>query len=506
MDSRTKNTKRNIITSYVCTLLSFLFQFVSRYYITRCLGEQYLGLSSLFTSVLQVLNMAELGFSGAIVYNMYRPIADGDDKTVCALLNYYRRVYRIIGVIVLIVGTIVMPFIPKLINGSYPSTINLYFLFGLYVVNTAVSYFLFAYKTSLLEAVQRLDITKVVYTIVQLCQYTFQLVALIVFKNYYLFVIGMILGTCAKNIFSAKAARKYYPQYECCGELPNSVKADIIQRVKGLLVCNISSVTYSSLDSIILSTFIGLTSVAIYGNYSVVLTGLLTIITIIRSSMQASVGNSVAKESIEKNYKDLLMWQYLFSVIGTFCTACLLSLYQPFMTLWMGGELLLPIRDVIIICAWFNVSVVQHAFFLYLSANGLWWELRWPYIGSTVCNLVLNIVLGKRFGITGIVIASFFSSFVFGLVWQCNLIFRLYFKTSTRKYFERQILYFLFTLFVSVASFYITTSIHLNGIIGLIVKAITSTIVSTIVAIALYSRSNMFKDAVVFVKKVIRTN
>lgn len=124
-DSRTKNTKRNIVASLINTSISLLFRFISRSVLIYFLGEEYLGLSSLFTSVLQVLNMAELGFSGAIVYNMYKPLAENNSNTVCALLAYYRRIYRTIGTIILIAGVVVAPFIPKLIKGSYPNDINM---------------------------------------------------------------------------------------------------------------------------------------------------------------------------------------------------------------------------------------------------------------------------------------------------------------------------------------------------------------------------------------------
>ena len=129
--SRTLNTKRNIITSYLNTLISFLFSFVSRALIIRILGSSYLGLSSLFTSILQVLSMAELGFSAAVIYNMYAPLARGDTRTVCALLNFYRHVYLVIACVICVAGVLLAPYLPVLIKGSYPPNINLYILYFL---------------------------------------------------------------------------------------------------------------------------------------------------------------------------------------------------------------------------------------------------------------------------------------------------------------------------------------------------------------------------------------
>lgn len=502
-ESRTKNTKRNIVVSMVYTLLTMAFQFVSRSVINHYLGEQYLGLSSLFTAVLQVLNMAELGFSGAIVYNMYKPLANGDTPAVCALLAYYKKIYRTIGMIVLAAGAIATPFVPFLIKDIYPSDINIYVLFALYLANTSVSYFLFAYKTSLLEAAQRMDLVKLAYSVVIIIQYTLQILALVVFRNYYLFVVFMVLGTAMKNVAVAALANKYFPQYVCRGEISDSVKQGIISRVKGLLVCNISSVTYTTVDSIILSAFIGLASVAVYNNYITVMTGVSSFVVLVRTAMQASVGNSVARETVEKNYDDMLLWQFLFSMIAMWCVTCMLSLYQPFMELWMGGDLLLSMKDVALICAWFNVSVIQHSYFLYLSANGLWWELRGPYIGSTVFNLTFNVILGRMWGVTGVILASLLSSVLFGFIWQCNVIFRQYFRRTPGEFYLKQTVYFFTSALSALAAWWICGRVGLGGIPGMAVRLVICSAVTLTVSMV-YVKTPMFHRAWQFIKKAAR--
>ena len=476
--TRTENTIRNIIFSYVFAGVTFLFQFISRSVIVTVLGEQYLGLSSLFTSILHVLNMAELGFSGAIVFNMYKPLAEGDKDAVCALLKYYRDIYRRVGTCILVIGLFLAPFIPKLIKGTYPKDINIYALYFLYLINTGVSYFLFAYKDSLLHAVQRMDLSKIAYTVVSLGQYVLQILALVVFKNYYLFVVFQIVGTISKNIAAAYLAKKYFPQYECKGEISPLLKKEVLSRVKGLLICNISGVTYTTFDSIILSSCVGLTSVAIYGNYMTVFSGVSTILSYIRSAMQASVGNSVATESVEKNKSDLFLWQYLFSIIALWVVTCMFNLYQPFMTIWMGNGLLLSMLDVGIICAWFAITVVQFAYFLYLSGCGLWWELRWSYITSTFFNLLFNIILGKKIGVTGILLSSLLATFIFGFLWQENIVFKIYFHMSRKLYTFKQMYYFALTAISCYISWLVCKLVDVSGIAGLIVRGLVCTLVS----------------------------
>lgn len=501
--SRVTNTKRNIVWSYINYIVAFLFSFISRSVIVYFLGNEYLGLSSLFTSVLQVLNVAESGFSVAVTYNMYKPIAENDVKTVCSLLAFYRRIYTIIGIVVLSAGIVVMPFIPYVIKDDYPRDINIYVLYLIFLTNTSVSYFLFSYKASLLNALQRLDLTKSTYCIVNVLQNVLQIVALVFFRNYYLFAFIMILGTITKNLFAAYVSKKKYPQYFCIGDLDPKIKKNIASKVKGLLVCNISAITYTTFDSIIISAISGLNLVAIYNNYLTIYSGVANVVMLIRLAMQASVGNSVASESKEKNYKDITKWQFMFSMIAMFCSSCLLCLYQPFMCIWMGANMLLPEIDVVLLSLLFYVSAIQHAYYLYLNAAGLWLQLRWAYISSTVLNIVLNLVLGHFFSTTGIIIATLTATVISGLVWQSIIIFKYYFKISPVKYYLKQLAFFALAVVAGVASLFISNIAHLDGIINIVFRVTVCFLVSVSIVL-LFSRTEVFRSCLKIAKAVIK--
>lgn len=502
--SRITNTKRNMIWSYIEYIVTFLFAFISRTVIVNFLGSEYLGLSSLFTSVLHVLNVAESGFAVAVTYNMYKPLAENDEKTVCALLAFYRKIYTIIGSVVLTAGLIVMPFIPYVIKGDYPQDINIYLLYLIFLVNTSVSYFLFSYKTSLLNALQRLDLTKIAYSIVSIFQSLLQILVIVVFKNYYLFALVMIGGTISKNLFAAYISKKKFPQYFCSGELNPEIKRNIASKVKGLLVCNISSVTYTTFDSIVISALSGLVLVAVYNNYLTIYGTVTNIVLLIRTAMQASVGNSVAKESREKNYKDVKKWQFMFSMVAMFCSTCLLCLYQPVMRLWMGENRLLPDRDVVLLSVLFYVSAIQHAYFLYLNAAGLWLRLRWAYISSALLNLVLNFVLGRLFNTTGIIIATLTATVFSGLIWQAIVIFKYYFQVSPVNYYLKQLAFFLLAIVSGVISLFISNIANLNGIINIVFRGAVCLLVSASLVLIFFSRTEVFRDCLKIAKAMIK--
>ena len=503
MDSRITNTKRNIIASYFLMVLQTGFSFVSKSVIIYTLGSEFLGLSSLFASILTVLNVAELGFTTSIVFFMYKPLSENDTERVCALLAYLKKVYRGVGIVILLLGTLAALILPKLVNGSIPDSINIYVLYFLYLINTALSYFLSAHKTALLTAIQRLDLIKFVSCIVTIIQYILQLVSLTVFRNFYLFILSMIFGTALTNLFANYISKKRYPQYRCCGLISEADRKNIFEKVKGLLVCNISIVTYSTLDNIVISSFVGLTAVAIYANYMTIYKAVNQLIVMIRAAMQSSVGNSIAKESIAKNLHDVFLWQFLFNVIATWCASCLFCLFQPFMSLWMGRDMLLPMLDVFLIVIWFTVDIVQQAHFLYSTGAGMWNDLKYSYIFNTCCNLLLNICLGKLFGVTGILFASLVTCIISGTFWQCIIIFKSYFKVSAKKYIVTQMLYFCCSGMIIAISYFIVRVIPDNGVVGFVIKSVTCGVVSALLILLVYYKNDYFTDAVKLLNKVI---
>lgn len=206
-ESRAISSGRNALFGVLLKSYQIIMPFIMRTAMIYYLGVEYLGLNGLFVSVLQFLNLAELGVGSAMVYSMYKPIADKDNETICALLALYRHYYRIIGFVVLVLGSILAPFLPVLIHGEIPSDLNLYALYALYLGGTVATYWLFAYKTSLLQAMQRIDIVSKVSIGVNTVMYITQFI-LIMLGNYYGYVVAYIASLILINVISAFVQRK----------------------------------------------------------------------------------------------------------------------------------------------------------------------------------------------------------------------------------------------------------------------------------------------------------
>lgn len=227
-ESRTDNALKNLRSGFASNFVTLFSPFIIRTIMIHTLGVDYLGLNSLFTSILQVLNMAELGVSSAIVFSMYKPLAIGDIPTVCALLNYYRKIYSYIGCFVAVIGICLTPFLKLMIKDDIPIGINIYLLYFIYLGNTVLSYFLFAYKGSLLNATQHQSNINRINTILILLRLIYQSLALLLFRDYYLYVVGNLALTVSYNIWVNNVAKRMYPQYICSG----NIDKDLINGVK----------------------------------------------------------------------------------------------------------------------------------------------------------------------------------------------------------------------------------------------------------------------------------
>ena len=410
--SRTKNTTRNISTGLINQMISIILPFINRTAILWTLGAEFTGLAGLFSSILNVLNMAELGFNTAIVYSLYKPMADKNHKKICEIVSLFRKIYSIVGTVVLVGGLAIMPFLPNLIHGSYPDTINLYIVYLLYLVNSAISYYMFAYKECLLIADQRQDIANNIRAVVNIARYLVQLLVLVITKDFYAYLIVAIIGTIATNLLIHLSTRKRYPFYKRI-KLRMRIPAEMKKQVSGLMINKICDTFRNSFDSLVISGFIGLTATAIYGNYYYIYSALYGVMLVICNAMGASVGNSIIKNSEKTNYKHMLTFSQIFAGIMGFVAVALACLYQPFMKLWAGEELLLPTFDMLLFCVYFYAINMNNIRNQYISGTGIWWKLKWSYIVEAIANLGLNFILGKFFGITGVIVATIVTIFLF---------------------------------------------------------------------------------------------
>lgn len=502
--NRTVNTIRNTISGIFNKIISIWMPFLTRTVIIYVLGMEYAGLNGLFSSILQVLNLAELGISTAVVWCMYKPMVTQNKELLCALLKHIRKLYYVIGGIIAVIGIVIIPFLPYLISGDVPSDLNVTIMYGIYLLNTVIGYFFYSYKSTLLNAGQNVGIISNINSGIIFLQSLAQILVVIIFKNYYVFLILMPIFTLINNLWVSYAVKKLYPDITCKNELPESIKKNISVRIKGLFVTRICNTTRNALDSIFISAFLDLTTVAIYGNYYYIMYAVTGVLNAITTAMTASVGNSLVTESVDKNYHDMRKFNFLFNWIVGFFTCCLLTMYQPFMQIWMGKEGLFSFHMVIIFCLYFYFLNMGSIRAVYHDAAGLWWEARYRAIFEAVLNLILNIALTRALGTFGTVLGTLISLIFINYIYGAQIVFKYYFKgISAREYFVDNGKYGLVTLIACSIAFFVSDKINNSGFMGIIIGGVTSVLVFNTIYFLFFCRTKLFKESFVAIKSII---
>ncbi len=489
---RSKNAVRNAIFGTVSNIVNVVMPFLCRTIFIKTLGADYLGLNSMFGAVLSVLSLSELGFGTAITFCMYKPIAEDDKETIDALLAFFKKAYRVIGLIILSVGLSLIPFLKYMIHGTYPADINIIVVYVVFLVNTVMSYFMFAYRGAIIGAFQRGDLLSRINMFMTFASNTIQIVLLLTFKNYYAYIAVTLVFTLLNNLRTAYVAKKYFPQYQPKGTINKETKAVIKEKVSGLLINKVCQMSRNSFDSIFVSAFLGLALTGIYNNYYYVMNSIINILGIVSGSVLAGAGNSVAMETQDKNYQDMKKMNFLYMWIAGWCTICLVCLYQPFMKLWVGDTMMFPMPTVMLFCLYFYVLKMGDVRAIYDYANGLWWQNRYRAIAEALANIGLNYLLGKFFGVNGIVAATLISLFFINFCYGSQIIFKYYFKGhKVSEYFAMHGLYALVTLTVGIVTFIACRYIP-EGYIGFIGKMAVCAILPNVMYFVIYRKTKKF--------------
>ncbi len=493
--TRTKKSAANVVFGVGNRIVLMVFPFIIKTITIYTLGAEYLGLNSLFSSILQVLSLSELGVGSAMVYNMYRPLAEGDKKTVGALLLLYKKVYSYIGLFILVVGISLCPFLDKLIASSYPQDINIYILYLIFLLNTVLSYWLFAYKKSLLEANQVNSIESMLNTAVNFVLYIGQIIVLLLFKDYYLYIILMPICTAVLNVVRNIVVSRLFPEIKAEGKLDKAIIEDIKKKVFALFGHKIGTTIITSADSIVISAILGLVVLAQYSNYYYIINSLIGFVTIFYTAITASVGNSIVKDSVEKNYHDFKTLVFINSWIVGWCSICLYCLYQPFMKIWMGDDMLFGKGTLILFVVYFYVWLIRRIGLTYKDAAGMWNEdFLKPYVGAVI-NLVTNIILVKYIGVDGALLSTIIIMVLIYAPWETIVLFKNLFKSSPKEYIIRLIIYTLITVTLAVATDMFCNLVQLEGIVGLIIRIFICLVVPNIIYIVIYNRTEEFKES-----------
>ncbi len=453
-NSRTQNVVRNIIGGVGGQIFTSVLQFVCRTIFIRLLGATYLGVNGLFSNILSMLSLAELGIGPAIVFSMYKPIANNDEVQIAKLMHFYKLAYRAVAGAVLMIGLCLTPFLDFFIKDTQGIE-NLRLIFLLILSNTVVSY-LFAYKGSILNADQKAYAVVIIRNIFSVVQNAAQILVLMITKNFLLYLVVQIITTFLGNLALSKYVDKKYPflTQHPKEKLKKEETKDIFRRVRGMMIHKLGGFVLNSTDNLVISKFVGVVSVGLYSNYLTIINMIKGYLTQITGSLSASVGNLIAKESTDKSYSVFRSLFLVFFWIYGFCFVCFWVVFQPFITLWAGAEYLLPGSVLFLVLLNIYFTGIQNCSNTFVNATGLFWETRHKPIFECIINLSVSIVLAWKIGLSGVfigTIASYLCTFWVNPV----LLYRKVFCRPVSSYFVRFSLYALTAVGTALALDYV---------------------------------------------------
>lgn len=502
---RVDNSIRNIITALIGQGLGILLSFIGRMVFISTLGAEYLGVNGLFTNVLSILSLAEMGVGSAIVYSLYKPLATKETKEIKGLMNFYRVVYRGIGILIFILGIVLVPFIGYIVKDQ-PDIPHLTLIYLLFLINTVVSYF-FAYKRSLIIADQKGYITTIYKYGFFIILNMVQIGILVATKNFILFLLAQVMITVLENLVVAHKADKMYP-FMNEGE---SVKLDkenirvIVKNVRAMLYHKIGGVIVDGTDNILISGFVGIIWVGLYSNYYLVINAFNIIIQQIFTAITASVGNLNVVESKEKSYsmyKRILFMN--FWMVG-FCSVCLWVLFNPFITLWIGDEYLLEHGLVFIIVVNFYIRMTRRTTIVYRDSLGLFWNDRYKPLCEAVINIVASVLLAPSLGIAGVFIGTLISTLTTAFWVEPYIVYKYAFEMKVRDYFFKWIKYTSVIVMAGFITYKVCGIFRTITWMSLFGRAIICVVIPNLIFWGCFYKTDEFKYYITLLNELVLT-
>lgn len=464
---------RNIKYSAVNYIAVNLLKFIVRMVFVKILPIEYLGVNGLFTNVLAILSLAELGIGPAIVYSLYKPLAYGDKETVKSIMFLFKKVYIAVGATILVLGLALFSFLDSFIKDGQ-SVPQVHYFYLVFLLNTVVSY-LWTYKRSLLIADQKQYVVNVYQATVQVFVAVLQIIFLLIFADYWCFIILMLVGTVFENFSIARKADKEYPYLNEASEaLDLEIKQQIVKNTKAMICHKIGGMVVFSSSNLVLSKFAGLAAVGLYSNYYMVIAALNTFAAKFFESITASIGNLMVLEESCKKIKVFKITEFITALQASICFCGLYVLFNPFVELWVGKAYLFSEAVVAAMAFSFYLTYMRKAVLMFRDACGLYWNDRYKPLAESVINLAASIYLTVHYGVIGVVLGGIISTLLTCFWIEAYVLFNNGIDIKLKEYFINYLKFAVVALLSATVSKFVYNSLFakvtlVNFVVGIFI-------------------------------------
>lgn len=478
LQSRTYNVTRNAFWGVVLQILTIVCQFVTRTIFVKLLGQEYLGVNEIFFNILQVLSISDLGIGTAITFCLYKPIVENDEQKIIAVMQFYKKAFRVIAAVVGVLGISLIPFLDFIIKDAPNVKENLVSIYLMYLTFAVTSYF-FSYKRTLITANQKDYIVNIYYKLTYFLQIALQIVVLLVTHNFMLYLAMQIICTILYNWLTAKKADEMYPYLKDKSkhQLDKETLGSIKENVKSLMIYRVGDVLLNSIDNILMSALVGVVSVGLCSNYLLIQKSATEFIKLVVNSFTASIGNLNAEADKEKQERVFCQTYMITHWLYGFLSVGIITCVTPVVKLWFGDAFLMAEVIVFAMAIRNYVEGMQYIPYTYRSTAGYLSEYRFSPIVAALINIVLSIWFAKYWGVTGIFVATIVARLLTTTWINVVVVYKKCFLKSGVGFLLTMLKYFLQLLLVAVVTQYFVGLIAVGGILGLLLKVVACTVI-----------------------------
>ena len=494
---RTEKSIRNFIFAIASQAITVVLSFITRTCLIYCLGIEAVSINGLFTEVITALSLAELGVGSAIVYNLYKPLSEGDHQKVSQLMNLFRKAYRIIALATLVIGVSLTPWLHLFIRDlSYDmSYIRLIYL--MFVFQSVVSY-LFSYKIALLEADQNAYIFTKISTIFRIVGTVLVLIILLVTRKYIFFLGANILLVILTNAYASHVVDQKYPYIDKKEKLPKEERSQIFGNIRNIFVKQFAGRVVDSTDNLLISSLVSTLLVGYYSNYLVVIGVFKQLTDRMMNAAMASMGNLFVTERTENKIETLNRLTFIFYVFASIAAVGTFACVQPFITLWLGDEYLLNYSVVAILCLLLVTEITYKPLSSAMHLSGFFEIGRNISFVSAIVNLAVSIVLGMRIGMIGIFIGTM-CTYTIEIITKIHYLFKLYFKESSLRYVFFWIRMLSVYIVETIIIYIINLRLHFSALPTFLFNGFVSVLLTFAIITLVFGRT----DAYIYSKKLV---
>ncbi len=491
---RISSSVKNATTSFISNIIVIIVGFIAQTLFIKLLGTEYLGINGLFTNIISMLGIVELGLGSAITYNLYKPLVTNNKELVKSLMAFYKKSYIIIGFIVLFIGIILTPFIYGFTD-NLTIDVNLYLIFMLFIIDIFLSYML-SYKRTILYADQKeyaLNIIHMGYLIVlNITQITF----LYLTHNYYYYLLVKIIMHAIESLIINHIANiKYsYLKEKNIDKLDSDIEKNIFKNVKALFAHKIGTFVINGTDNIIISKFIGIATVGLYSNYYLIINSVQILFNQIISSVTSSVGTMLITESREKQFDIFKKVRFLNFWIACFSGISIYILIDNFVAIWIGKEFILPLQVLMVLILNYYQIIMRSSYISFKSAAGIFYEDRFVPIIESLINIIASIILLQYFGLAGVFMGTVISSLILWCYSYPKYVYKKLFNRSYIDYTKENIGYLILFIIIITTTSITAKSIFFDSmIVMLLIKGLICLIIPNLILLLIFRKNQNFK-------------